>query len=166
MESKLATAEDRFQRGPDTIIVVTQLSLHLLEQWLVGKLYRAPQRIAEQFSAELPHEVLTPLVQQVRSQTGQAAEHGAIWQTNTCIDGLVDEILLTVSANGVKGLQCEPERVDAAVAAGAFGGADMLFRPLSYGESLLADGIWKIGYVGGRVGKTLAEQCFHDPISA
>ena len=146
MESKLATAEDRFQRGPDTVIVVTQLSLHLLEQWLVGKLYRAPQRIAEQFSAELPHEVLTPLVQQVRSQTGQAAERGAIWQTNTCIDGLVDEILLTVSANGVKGLQCEPERVDAAVAAGAFGGAGAAAEEVSGGELSFLVGILYLQY--------------------
>ena len=62
---ELSTAYNHLDRRSTPISVRRQLAVHFCEQWPVGKLYGAAQRVAQQLATKLLYKIVTPGGQQV-----------------------------------------------------------------------------------------------------
>ncbi len=138
--------------------------MHFRQQRFVRKPHRAAQRVAQQLTAELPHERIAPGVRQIVLQAGKALDRRAIGKLRSRIDRLIAQVFLAILADCVEILQSKPIRIDPRVANGTLRIAYMLFHQLSHGKFVTFRSIvrqWR--HALGWLRQTLAQQHFANP---
>ena len=69
---KLRTQDNRFHRDPDPIVMLLEGGHEFIEEGLIGKLYRATESVAEELLAEVAHEGLPAIFEEVMAQAFEA----------------------------------------------------------------------------------------------
>ena len=69
--AKLVAGDDRVNRHTETVVIIFQIVLHFRQKKFVRKLHLAAQSEAKQFFAELSHDIVFTLHQQVLAQPGE-----------------------------------------------------------------------------------------------
>ena len=138
---------------------LVQLPLHLVEQGPVGELDGPAQRIAQQLAAEMTHELVAALREQVIAQAVDIGERGPVLQAHLRVDGSSAQVGLAAPADRIVSLPARSRRGRSDRGTCARLDAAVLLGDLPHGQAARVElALGQLGHVLGRLGQLLAQQ--------
>src|SRR5258708_4049844 len=116
---ELRACDNSFDQRSEAIAVGGQRGSHTLDGGLIGEQERPPERVCEQFSAEIVDEILLAMLAYVRLHANESGSLAAAGKNRLGIDRMAGEVLGPPLTDRSVAFERQAERIEARVTRGA-----------------------------------------------